>query len=183
MNPLIECLYIWWCNGNTYKFCQGSRRSPALLWFLANYEYLTSTARSTCICHTFICLKRRRDSLLAKCCTHDQKVASLNPSRGSGRIFFSKDNFVCWILFSILSTPVWPQWYVKEPCHSAKSAGGRLHLNTHVPLTWQSQSGLTMPLSRHSVGTYQETNSHATCQGTFGHSHLSSLSHCGLILA
>ena len=40
-----------------------------------------------------------------------------------------------------------------------------------------------MPLSRHSVGTYQETSSHATHQGTIGHSRLSSLSHCGLILA
>ena len=45
------------------------------------------------------------------------------------------------------------------------------------------RSGLTMPLSRHSVGTYQETSSHATRQGTLGHSRLSSLSHCGLILA
>ena len=40
-----------------------------------------------------------------------------------------------------------------------------------------------MPLSRHSVGTYQEMSSHAICQGTLGHSHLSSPSHCGLILA
>ena len=39
-----------------------------------------------------------------------------------------------------------------------------------------------MPLSKHSVETYQETNSHATRQGTLGHSRLSSLSHCGLIL-
>ena len=31
-----------------------------------------------------------------------------------------------------------------------------------------------MPLSRRSVGTYQETNSHATHQGTLGDSHLSS---------
>ena len=52
--------------------------------------------------------------------------------------------------------------------HSAKSAGGRLHLNMHIPLNQQSRSGLTMPLSRHSVGTYMETSSHATCQGTFG---------------
>ena len=34
-----------------------------------------------------------------------------------------------------------------------------------------------MPLSRHKVGIYPETCSHATCQGTFGHSRLSSLSH------
>ena len=40
-----------------------------------------------------------------------------------------------------------------------------------------------MPLPRHSVGTYPETSSHATYQETFGHSRLSSLSHCGLILA
>ena len=29
-----------------------------------------------------------------------------------------------------------------------------------------------MPLSGHSVETYLETSSHATCQGTFGHSRL-----------
>ena len=39
-----------------------------------------------------------------------------------------------------------------------------------------------MPLSRGSVGTYQETSSHVTRQGIFGHSRLNSLSHCGLIL-
>ena len=39
-----------------------------------------------------------------------------------------------------------------------------------------------MPLSWHSVGTNQETSSHATRQRTLGHSRLSSLSHCGLIL-
>ena len=35
-----------------------------------------------------------------------------------------------------------------------------------------------MPLSRHNVRTYPETR-----QETLGHSRLSSLSHCGLILA
>ena len=70
----------------------------------------------------------------------------------------------------------------KRPRHSAKSAGGRLHLNMHTPLSQQSRSGLTMPLSRQSVGTYQESRSHAAHQGTLGDSRLSSLSHCGLIL-
>ena len=79
--------------------------------------------------------------------------------------------------------PVLLQWHVKDPGHSAKSAGGRLHLNTHTPLTQQIQSGLSMPLSRHSVGTNQETSSYASRHGTLGHSHLSSLSHYGLILA
>ena len=47
-----------------------------------------------------------------------------------------------------------PQWHVKDPGHSAKSAGGRLHLNTHTPLTQRSRSGLTVP-SRLSVKTYE----------------------------
>ena len=34
--------------------------------------------------------------------------------------------------FSIRSTPVLPQWHVKDPSHSAWSAGGRLQLNTHT---------------------------------------------------
>ena len=40
-----------------------------------------------------------------------------------------------------------------------------------------------MPLSTQSMGIYQETSSHATRQGTLDYSRLSSLSHCGLILA
>ena len=36
-----------------------------------------------------------------------------------------------------------------------------------------------MPLFKHGVETYLEASSHATCQRTFGHSRLSSLSHCG----
>ena len=114
--------------------------------------------------------------------TSDRKVASSNPGRSGGRIFFSRVNFVFWLLFGVRSTPVLRQWHVKYPGHSAKSAGGRLHLNMHTPLTQRSRSGLTMPLSRHSVGTYQETISPASHRGTPGHSRLSSLSHCGLIL-
>ena len=75
------------------------------------------------------------------------------------------------------------RWHVKDPGQSSKSTGGTLHLNKRTPLTQRSRSGLTTPLSRHSLGTYLETRSHATRQGTLGHSLLSSLSHCGLILA
>ena len=115
--------------------------------------------------------------------THDRKVVRLIPSRSGGRIFFFWVNFVCWLVFSVCSTPVLPQWHIKGPVHSAKSVDGRLHLNMHTPLTQRSWSGLTMLLPRHSVGTYPVTNSHTTHQGTLSHSHLSSLSHCGLILA
>ena len=40
-----------------------------------------------------------------------------------------------------------------------------------------------MLLSRQTVGTYLELSSHAAHQGTLSHSHLSLLSHSGLILA
>ena len=46
---------------------------------------------------------------------------------------------------------------------------------------WRPRS--TLGHDRATVGTYSETRSRATCQGTFGHSRLRSLSHCGLILA
>ena len=68
--------------------------------------------------------------------------------------FSSPELTLCADLFGVRSTPVLPQWHVKDPGHSAKSAGGRLHLNTHTPLTQRSGSGLNMPLPRHSVGTY-----------------------------
>ena len=47
-----------------------------------------------------------------------------------------------------------PQQHVKDPGHSAKRAGGRLHLNPHTPLIQRIRSGLTM-LRKRSVGTYK----------------------------
>ena len=51
----------------------------------------------------------------------------------------------------VCSTPVLLQWHIKDLSHSVQSAGGRLHLDMHAPLTQRSQRGLTMPLSRRSV--------------------------------
>ena len=42
-------------------------------------------------------------------------------------------------LFDVRSTPVLLRWHVKDPGHSAKSAGGRLHLYTHTPLVQKSE--------------------------------------------
>ena len=63
-------------------------------------------------------------------------------------------------------------------CQKCKWQAAPKHTYTIDP----TKSEWAMPLSRHSVGTSPETSSHATCQGTLGHSCLSSLSHCGLIL-
>ena len=87
-----------------------------------------------------------------KCQTCERKVASSKPGGSSRRIFFSRVNFVNRLLFSVCSIPVLLHWHIKDPSNSAKSADGRLHLNTHTPLTQWSRSGPTMPLCRHSVG-------------------------------
>ena len=74
------------------------------------------------------------------------------------------------------------QWHIKDPAPSAKTADSRLPLNRHLFLTQQSQSELTV-LFRHSVGTAQGNEHHSAGQGTLVHSCISSVSHCGLILA
>ena len=96
--------------------------------------------------------------------------------------FSSQEWTLCALIRCLFHLPMLPQWHIKDPSHSAKSAGGRLLLNMDTSLTQWSQSGLTM-LSWHSVGTYQETSSNTTHQETLSHSHLCLLSHCGLILA
>ena len=55
------------------------------------------------------------------------------PAGAAGEIFLTRINFCADSHFGIRSTPVLPQWHVKDPGHSAKSAGGRLQLNTHTP--------------------------------------------------
>ena len=122
-----------------------------------------------------------QDSLLVRTSdlwSHDRKVASLNPSRSSGTIFFSTINFVCWLLLVIwcLFHPMLLQWHVKNKqqnkknSHSTKSVGGRLHLNdTHTPLTQQSWCGWPChcPGLMWSYPQYPETSLHTTCQVTF----------------
>ena len=78
------------------------------------------------------CLWGAGIALLVARRTRDRKVESSNPGRGGGSIFFSRVNFVCWLSFGVLSTPMLPQWHVKDPGHSAKGVGGRLQPNTHT---------------------------------------------------
>ena len=66
----------------------------------------------------------------------------------------------CWVLVPPHVTTV----ARKRHGYSAKSAVGRLHLNTHTPLAQQSRSGLTM-LSIDSVRTYQGKRAHTQLVG------------------
>ena len=71
------------------------------------------------------------------------------PAKAAGE-FCSLESTLCADSYSVSVPPV------KDPGHSAKSAGGRLLLNTHTPWTQLSRSGLTMPLSGHSVGAIRK---------------------------
>ena len=61
--------------------------------------------------------------------------------------FFSSVNFVCWLLFSVY--PPHPHKHTNTTCvtavadssHSAESANGRLHINTHTP-PWSNEVGV-----------------------------------------
>ena len=55
------------------------------------------------------------------------------PARAAGELLSPRSTFCADSYFGILSTPMLAQQHVKNPGHSAKSAGGRLQLNTHTP--------------------------------------------------
>ena len=86
------------------------------------------------------------------------------PAGMAGEFVLFRANFQCGLLLSAFSIPVLPQWYANDPGHSAKSAAGRLFLNTHLPLIQRSRSALTV-LSLHTVGTFQRNELTCTSLG------------------
>ena len=92
--------------------------------------------------------------------------------------------FPHWLLINICSTIVLPQWHVKKKKKkgpSAKSTSGRLNMHTYLTQqSWCRQTGYTVLAH---CGNLSGKQAHSTCQGTLGHSHLSSLMHCGPTLA
>ena len=55
------------------------------------------------------------------------------PAGAAGEFSSPVSIFCADFYFGIRSTPVLPQQHVKDPGHSAKSAGGWLQLNTRTP--------------------------------------------------
>ena len=55
------------------------------------------------------------------------------PAGTAGEFSSPGSTFCADSCFGVRSTPVLPQWHVKNPGHSARSAGVRLQLNTHTP--------------------------------------------------
>ena len=60
--------------------------------------------------------------------TGDRKVSGSSPG---GIIFFTRVNFLCWLLFRYLFHPRVTESHVKDLSHSAKSVDGGLQLDTH----------------------------------------------------
>ena len=77
--------------------------------------------------------------------------------------------------------PVLPKWPLQDPCHSAQSASGRLHLKTHTP--WPDEVGVGWPCCPRIVWEpITETSSHATLKGGLSYSCLSTPINWRLIL-
>ena len=75
-------------------------------------------------------------------------VAGSISGRNSRIIFSSRVAFLCWLFFGVHSTPMLTQWHIKDPRHSAKSAGGGLHLTPIHPWSNEVRVGWQ-------VGTYR----------------------------
>ena len=65
--------------------------------------------------------------------TRDWKVGGSNPCWNGGRIFFSRVDFLCWLLFRYPFHPRVTTVARKKSRSFCQSAGGRLQLNTHTP--------------------------------------------------
>ena len=127
-------------------------KTPAVFKFMTwrPVLFLHSSCRDPCcrdptIAHFIVCIYNHNWTLLdsggggggiaqwLERRTRDWKVAGSNPCWNGGRIFFSRVDFLCWLLFRYPFHPRVTTVARKNPGHSAKSAGGRLQLNTHTP--------------------------------------------------
>ena len=119
-------------------------------------------------------------SRVGKCAGHVIGRLRVRVRAGAAGEFSSPELTFCADSYSVfVPPPVLPQtWHVKDPGLSAKSAGGRLHLNSYT--LDPTKSEWAHMLSRRSVGTYQGNELSPTLQGTLGYGGLSSLSHVDL---
>ena len=128
--PLFHCRVVV----AMYIFLWFMPRDKIISWswqMLITTFFCTACVITVCV----LCSWRAGIACWLECWTCDRKVASSNHGWSGRRIFLSRLNFVCWLLFGVCSTPLAPQWHIKDPGHSAKSVGGRLHQNRPTSLT------------------------------------------------
>lgn len=124
-------------------------------------------------------------SLVVECETRNWKVVGSVHSKRGRRIFFPRADIRLFVL-SLISASIPPLRYrnstnTKGPGHCAASAGGQLQLKTHTP--WTDKVRAERLHCPSTVGEpFRETSSLTPGQEMPVHSHLSSRSHCGLIV-
>ena len=99
------------------------------------------------------------DSFLVEHLARDWKIASSNPGRVCGRIFFPRLKYLCWLLFGVHSTPVLLQRHVKatsfcQMCRRQVTPKHAIHL-------WSNEAGVgwlchCSVCQRNSVWAYPE---------------------------
>ena len=113
--------------------------------------------------------------------TCNWKIMSSNPGKSGQRIFCSRVKFLCWLLFSVCSTPcyqsgMWKIWVILQRVQVTGSI-----LTSIQPRPSEVRvGGLCCPGVEWEP--IREMSPHTTQQATHRHSHLNSLSHCGPIL-
>ena len=161
----VSGIFFWLCNRQSAspKSSHTRKKPPPhkvmTLWMLVLFTY-----QNMCIRHKilFLPLNLRSDFVTPK---FSEGLTALHLSQHwqwkinfVGTYMNTAQDFrwLCWSIFSTLVFIICCQcltlsrlsvFHSDDPGHSAKSAGGRLHLNMYTPLTQQSWNGLTMVLS------------------------------------
>ena len=128
-------------------------------------------------------LLKSQDSLLVERRNRDRKVVSSNPGRSGGRIFFSRVSCVCWLLFGVHSNPLVTAVACKRPkpfCQKCRWQVIHKQAYTLDPMKLEWADYATVQAW---CGNLFGRTSNAISKRTLDHCPLSSLSHCGLILA
>ena len=175
---------------HTYPLFVHTVRSPESFYVLfCCFSFSVFVTLRVCFFFFFLRLAYTRGpgQLLSRAPTRDRKVAGSSPDKSGGRIFFSR---VLTLLFSfcadsnLVSVPPHVTAVARKRhrqfCQKCRRQVSLKHAYTLDPTKskWadyavQAQCG----------NLSQKTSSHATHHKTLGHSHLSSPSHCWLILA
>ena len=95
----LHPLTVWYHVMSTFEKIQ------IVFWMVSKYSFFSVFFLHEWFLHIcrFWFLSSFQNSLLVKCQIRDRKVVSLSPGRSGRIIFFSRVNFVCWLLFSIHS--------------------------------------------------------------------------------
>ena len=142
---------------------------------------------------TLIIITARRTTKTSIIINHTKQSKSKQPSNSQHWSEYGFDVSLCrrrcWKPWCILGTRTgmvsplcvsagvsWGFPGENTPCYTPQTEKGNIQVIPLLPLYTD------YAIVQYSLGTYPETSSHALCKGPLGHSHLSLLNHCELIL-